>query len=867
MRPPLALAVARRRRLTRLIVGLSIAVAVGVARPRAQDGTTGTALVERGRALVVAGRVDEAEPLFERADALLLEARDLQALGALRTDRALRAFTARRFDDAERLWLAALDAFERDGDLAAQARTLRSLCFLPRTAVDARLALATEAVSRAHASGDVDTEGAARHMRSDLLFVRGNLEGAWRELQDALRLLESLPPSTHLGNALTSAGRLYRILGRPKEAVAIQQRTAAMLERIGDLSGAAQALDAATRAQLDRPGDSAAEVRMATDALTMARRSGDARWLTTCAGRLARALARAGRAREGLALFDEAGVHPAQSVWMFHNERSAVLQALGRQAEALGELDAVVAARLDLPAFDRVILASNRAVLLRRLGREAEAVAESERALGLIDAMAGQLLPDDASKRGFFEQMRSVFDSQILLLGAAGRTEDALAAAERGRSRAFLDLLASRRIQFEAGDVPSRPDALAADRPPSLHHLSSGSLEALLASVADTGREAEPDVANTGSAPPATVDEVRAIATDLRTHVLAYWVSDDTTSIWVVAPGGAVTLARHAVGHQRLAALARAAASTGPEARPALRALYDALIAPVRSALPSSPGALVTVIPHGPLFRVSFAALQDRRGRYLLEDFRLHYASSVGALAATPRPRHGGGPALVVADPENPAVPPGSPANTRLQPLPAARQEARSLRTLLRPRQVDVLMARAATEGHVRAALHDASVVHLATHGVVSDDAPWTSFLALRAGGASGDDDGRLTAAELYDLSLTADLVVLGACRSAVGPETGDGLTGLTRGFFAAGVPSVVASLWDVPDETTARLQPAFYRQWLRSASPSEALRTAQLALLRDLRAGRVVAQTAAGPVVVPEHPTAWAGLVAIGRP
>ncbi|MFN7976611.1 MAG: CHAT domain-containing protein [Vicinamibacterales bacterium] len=849
---------------------LAIFALVAGARPEAQEAATVRATLERANALVAAGRADEADAEFDRADDQLAAANDARGQGSLRLSRGLRAFNARRVDEAERLWLRALDAFEQAGDLAGQASTLRDLCFLPRTGLDARLALAAEAVSRAAASGDAEVEGAARHMRSDLLFAAGNLSAAWQELREALRLLEPLPPSTRLGNALTSAGRLYRVLGRPSDAIAIHQRAAALLEGIGDLRGAAQALDAATRAQADRPSGLTTEVAMATAALSMAWRSGDAYWIAACSGRLARVLALTGRAREALAVLDRPGVDPTQDVLGYHNGRSTALRALGRFAEALAELDAVVAANLSLTMNDQVVLASNRSTLLRLVGRETDAVAESRRALSLLDTMAAQLLPDDASKRGFFDQAGSLFDNQIGLLGRLGRAEDALMASERARSRALLDLLVSRRIP--AGD-PMRP-AQAVRAPAdglmpstSVRALSTPSLDALLATVSRARPAVEPEVPSPGVAPPATIAGVRDVAADTHSTLLAYWVTDADTWIWVVGPDGTTTITRKAVGRARLATLVRTALGPGRDARAALRALYDALVAPVRAQLPSTPGARLTVIPHGPLFRVSFAALTDVRGRYLVEDYALHYASSIGALAATPRPRHVAGAALVVADPESPAGPPDAPAGTRLRRLPAAAAEARALSSLLQPRAVQVLTAHGATEAHVRAALPGASVIHLATHGVVSDDAPWASFLALRAEGASPEDDGRLTAAELYDLKLSADLVMLGACRTAVGPETGDGLTGLTRGFFVAGVPSVIASLWDLPDDTTARLQPAFYRQWLRSGSPAEALRAAQLSLLRDLRAGRVVTQTVAGPVVVPEHPSAWAGLVAFGRP
>jgi len=100
--------------------------------------------------------------------------------------------------------------------------------------------------------------------------------------------------------------------------------------------------------------------------------------------------------------------------------------------------------------------------------------------------------------------------------------------------------------------------------------------------------------------------------------------------------------------------------------------------------------------------------------------------------------------------------------------------------------------------------------------------------------------DGFLTAAEIYDLQLHADLVVLSACRSAAGGVAGDAIATFTRAFLYAGTASLISSVWDVADEPTNRLVPAFYRAWLGGADKAAALRSAQLQLLADLRGGRV---------------------------
>ena len=186
------------------------------------------------------------------------------------------------------------------------------------------------------------------------------------------------------------------------------------------------------------------------------------------------------------------------------------------------------------------------------------------------------------------------------------------------------------------------------------------------------------------------------------------------------------------------------------------------------------------------------------------------------------------------------------------------------------PPRCTVFTGDAAEEGLVTAQLPHASVIHLATHAIVGDRDTLSSFIALgRRSGESRDPahDGRLTASEVYDVPLSADLVVLSACRSARGRVSSDGIAGLTRAFISAGVPTVVAALWDVADVLSARLMPQFYEQYARGVAKDEALRRAQLAVLADLRGGRLTTPGPNGPVRLPDEPAYWAGFVVFGSP
>jgi CHAT domain-containing protein len=127
-------------------------------------------------------------------------------------------------------------------------------------------------------------------------------------------------------------------------------------------------------------------------------------------------------------------------------------------------------------------------------------------------------------------------------------------------------------------------------------------------------------------------------------------------------------------------------------------------------------------------------------------------------------------------------------------------------------------------------------IIHFATHGLLNSDHPELSGLILSLYAPSGAKvDGFLRMHEIYNLRLSADLVVLSACQTGVGKEIkGEGLVALTRGFMYAGARRVVASLWKVDDASTAALMQDFYRCLLKDGrSPADALRQAQLKIMR----------------------------------
>lgn len=128
-------------------------------------------------------------------------------------------------------------------------------------------------------------------------------------------------------------------------------------------------------------------------------------------------------------------------------------------------------------------------------------------------------------------------------------------------------------------------------------------------------------------------------------------------------------------------------------------------------------------------------------------------------------------------------------------------------------------------------------IIHLATHGLLHDFKGFgvPGAIALAPSGNPNDGiDGLLTAGEIFNMKLSADLVVLSACDTGRGNITGDGVIGLSRSLISAGVPSVLVSLWAVNDDSTAFLMNEFYRNLQQNPDKAAALRQAMLTTLKQ---------------------------------
>jgi CHAT domain-containing protein len=435
---------------------------------------------------------------------------------------------------------------------------------------------------------------------------------------------------------------------------------------------------------------------------------------------------------------------------------------------------------------------------------------------------SNQFQQDDRLKILFAETYANVFDELQLVLVAQGKAIEALEVAERGRARAFVELIAER---------------------------------------LETGRT--PEVI------PPTLEQMRQLARKLDTTIIEYTPieREHTLLVWVVTPTDEIQFAEvdlsglemslehlifaarcsnrvclrqvlsytrgsFAVSRETLETLQ--AYATPPEAattshtnsntpvNPYLQQLYDLMIAPIAQWLPSDPNARVAISPQGSLFLVPFAALQDASGTYLIERHTLLTTPSIQVLDRTHDLRQTvhTRSALVVGNPTMP---------DNLTPLAGAEAEARTVAHILKTQP---LTGNAATEAAVRRTLENSRIVHLATHGTFDERDGLRSAIAFAP---TAELDGWLTSREVLDLDLNAEVVVLSACSTGRGRITGDGVIGLSRSLVASGASSVVVSLWNVDDAATEALMGSFYDAWSRTElDKAQALRVAMLETMQE---------------------------------
>ncbi len=261
----------------------------------------------------------------------------------------------------------------------------------------------------------------------------------------------------------------------------------------------------------------------------------------------------------------------------------------------------------------------------------------------------------------------------------------------------------------------------------------------------------------------------------------------------------------------------------------------------------------------GVYHQVNLNTLRQPDGNYLVQVYDIHYLLNPAQFLERRKTTFTSRKAMLFGDPifdisDISEAKSRTSGDTKFASLPGTNTEVMKIDEILKSKTwtTSVYLKRLANEKNLKN-VQSPDILHVATHGFFSSDKVKINsdvrndFLfhsGLVLAGANRNlneetqdfyDDGILTAYEVMNLDLSnTDLVVLSACETGLGKvENGEGVYGLQRSFLQAGARNILISLWKVDDLVTQELMVKFYRYLFQANSEREALKLAQLELMK----------------------------------
>ena len=686
----------------------------------------------------------------------------------------------------------------------------------------------------------------AGYNRAYLQYLRGRYSDALKSFGLLRQQFEISGSRRHSALCDLDEAEMYVQLGLSKEAAILAQRAIREFNEIG--MPFEQARAAATYGialmQMRRFAEALDTFRAAQDIFGEA---GNAYWMgllnlyrAEVHVSLQRLWEAQALAKEAKSIFDELAI-PSKQVFS--------LVMLGRVGLALNDLMAAEAAiqeiaalipttKVPLVLFPFHVVSAEIAERTRNW-REAER--HYEAAVAELERHQARLHHDDL-RVTFFKGRQQAYDALVRLSLDHAESGDGTALAygwcERARSRGMVELLShyapsihsqaeqslltkinhlreELNMQYARSQPEKRP--LAAQEDFENIALKEQELARTLREISAV----DPEYASLQQVSIATLESVSSSLPETTT-LIEYFTTGDEILAFIVSRNGARIVRRLCAAgrilnlQERLAFqiekfllgkdyVAAHAEQILEATRGHLQTLYGYLIAPFIRDIRTPH---IAIVPHGTLHFLPFHAFFDGV-EYLVDKFEVSYAPSASILKyCLEKPdAPGKAPLLVgVADEKAPLV------DDELKKL-----------SVLFP-QSHILQDEAATRTAFVEASKSSSFIHIATHAIFRQDNPMFSSFRLA--------DGYFTAFDLFSLVCPTNLVTLSGCQSGMSEVTGsDDLIGLMRGFLYAGARSLLLSLWNVNDESTAALMVHFYREWQKGSSKSAALRQAMLSV------------------------------------
>ena len=671
----------------------------------------------------------------------------------------------------------------------------------------------------------------------------GRVRSGLEHYEQALALRQVVGDRRSEGITVTFMGRAHLAAGDAKQALESLQRAVELRGGSGDRRGQAMALTGLAEAHA-LAGDHDHALARAKEALGIFRSIGDRHGTSLALSNLARAQRRLGRTDD----------------------------ALQTTREALTSLEAVRGS-VSSPEMRAAYLGKNQDVyifaidLLMEMHQESPSAGYDAQALQTSERARARSLLDVLSESG--AELRRGVDPSLI-------------SRERQIAR-LLDAKADRLIALQGRADSAEADTLSRE---------ARALEAEYEEVRSRIRASSPQYGLQTQPRPLELATIQQELLDADTTLLEYSLGHDRSFVWVIdreglksyqlAPRAEIELAtREAYGLVTARAMTPAAEPAQERARriaradaalpAALQRVTELVLTPI-GAFPKTTRLVVAAdgaLQYLPFEMLPIPRATGERERPMIVDFEIVTLPSASTLsvqrartAGRQRPVLGvavfadpvfdasdsrvrGKQAAAVSDTPQSRVlvhttEPTAGSSARIARLRFTDHEARAILTSAGGEKNLAAIGFAANKSAVVGpALSRYRYVHFATHGFLDTERPSLSAIALSLVDANGSPrEGFLRMHDLYNMDLSADLVVLSACQTGLGKEIrGEGLVGLTRAFMYAGAARVIVSLWSISDRATATLMARLYREMLRDKrTPAASLRAAQLSLLGDSR-------------------------------
>ena len=725
-------------------------------------------LTRQGRQFYHQAKLQEALALFQRAKEIYEDLGDRHGEGMVLSHSSLVYADLAEYDQGIAAGQAALAIRRELGDRFGQSTVLTTLGVIYGRQGQFAKALDSYEIALPirREFGDRRGEGSILNNMAFIYGSQGQYAEALARFEDSLVIIRESGNRQGEGLTLSNMAGIYTLQGDNERALAQYREALAILREVGNPAMEASLLNN-MGAAYDNLGQYDDALAAYQASLVLLRQVGS-------------------RAREGATL---------NNIGLMYQNQGKYREALTYYGDALKVLQNLG----DRPS--QVALLNNLGFAHMELEEHAQAEVWFRQSLTAYEAMERDLREDDDGRVAFFETQDHTYSNLEWVLAAQEKSGAALEVADRSRGRSLTEFLSPKAQQ--------------------------------------QGRS------------PFSLDTIKRLAREQNATLLVYSIVRTSVFIWVVSPSGNLTFRQvnptevglpvRSIGmrvrssatfafnseffaQERYRFVVSSTRSNGGSSwlgNPQdLKLAYQTLIQPIEEHLPKGEGDRLIIVPHRELSTLPFAALIDSQDRFLVDRYAITVTPSLQILnTVQQKPAPTTGTPLVVGNPD--------PMPDRLSSLPGSEREAQAIAQSL---NTSPFIGEQATEATIKQRIDEASVLHFATHGVVanSDRDLRNSWLAL-AETDSGTEDGKLTLTEIFNRTLNAQLAVLSACNTNTGEVTGEGVLGLARAFLKAGVPAVVASLWQVPDQQTQILMEAFYEELLAGETYANALRAAQL--------------------------------------